>query len=379
MSYPLRLFLILVFLSNFSVLQAQKDSLSFGVDQLAEKVLDWVTIDGKKVNTVFYPIGGYDEQNGLSVGVMPIIVWKSENKKETYSRPTSLIPSLEISTKGMVDADLSLILFDLGRWNIYSSGYYSKGPNQYYGINAQNENELTNFQNNIGGIFGELSYELSSIVFLGLRYEFQSMRITELDGTSLNPEVLGFEGGNLLGFGPVLKIDTRDNIVYPARGMYFQAGTAFYSDKLGSDYSFSNYYIDWSQFYSFNDKRTILGQNIKVNYKTDGLPFYAMNSLGTKTNLRFIGTPNRFVNQGMWLYQIELRQDIWWRISAVLFAGIGDTFDNQDDLAFDQPKFGGGFGLRFRLSEEIRINFRMDLGWGNYHQNGVWLTSREAF
>ena len=363
--------LLLLLTVSTSYGQQVNDTTEFA---LVDKLIDILTVNSKNedFSMVFYPTGDYSEQTGLSVGVMPILTWKRDKEGE-YFRPTSLIPSLEISTKGMYDADLSLILFGLGRWNIFASGFFTYTPNTYYGINQTQPQDSSAYFNKIFGAIGEMSYALNPKWFAGLRFDVQYNDFDKIEGDALNESVNGYEGGFTPGLGPVLKYDTRDDIIYPSKGSFITTAFVYYPGQ----YEFNHFFVDARYFIPLEEDKKILALNYLYHNKSGNVPFYQLNQLGGKNRLRSIGQPNRFIDEQMMLFQAEYRQEIWWRIGMTAFFGVGNVFG---EIPFTQDmKYGGGLGLRFRLVDEINLNFRLDIGFGNYQQQGTWITSREAF
>ncbi|MGB0837008.1 MAG: BamA/TamA family outer membrane protein [Flavobacteriaceae bacterium] len=382
-------FLVLAMLSFSSSLWAQEDyktvqkndTLTSGEFHLAEQVMDFLTIEGQKFSVVTFPIGGYSEQTGLSVGLMPIFTWKNTKEKlgSTYNRPTSLIPSFEISTKGMYDADLSLILFGIGNWNLFMTGYLTYTPNTFYGINELDPVEISSYFNTIYGGNGEFTYGLDKNWFVGLRFDLQHNSFEKIQGDALNESVLGYQGGNTVGLGPVVKYDSRDDIVYPTKGFFGTVAFATYMQGMGNTYQYQHFYTDLRYFIPLANDKNVFAFNYLYHNKVGDVPFYALNQLGGKKRLRSIGQPNRFMDKQLMLLQAEYRREIWWRIGMTAFFGLGNTWGQEHTALTKDMKYGGGLGFRFRLSEEVKLNFRMDIGFGNYDQQGTWLTSREAY
>ena len=60
----------------------------------------------------------------------------------------------------------------------------------------------------------------------------------------------------------------------------------------------------------------------------------------------------------------EIRQQLFWRFAGTVFTGLGQIAPDLDDFDDDNLLWSAGFGLRFRLTEQNRMNYRADAAWG---------------
>ncbi len=101
-----------------------------------------------------------------------------------------------------------------------------------------------------------------------------------------------------------------------------------------------------------------------------------MSALGSGKKLRGYYEA-RFRDENAALLQTELHVNVWKRLSAVVFGGIGVLGNSQQLLRVNAPKAAGGAGLRIRINDD-RLNIRADYGIGN-NSTGLYLTMGEAF
>ncbi|WP_044205804.1 BamA/TamA family outer membrane protein [Flammeovirga sp. OC4] len=351
---------------------------------LVDKLLELITYRNERFSSVFYPIGGFSEQEGISIGVMPVVTFNdkdtSSKSQKKYNRPTTFIPSFSVSTKGLFNLDASLIMFGKGKFNMYFNGVYQNVPNTYYGINEETPTDTTSYFNRRFSTFGEVSYELTETLFLGLHYDIQNNTIENVESVPhLYETSEGIAGGFNFGLGPILKFDTRDNIVYPTKGSLLVTSITAYPKMLGNDYVFWHFYSEVSHFFKIKNEKNILGFFGAFHMKSGNIPFYYLNTLGGSKKMRSIAQPNRFIDKNYYLAQVEYRRHLWWRVGLVTFASVGNVYGSNGTNAFENVKYTLGMGFRFQLVENMKLNFRIDYGFGNYDQQGLWLTSREAF
>ena len=102
-----------------------------------------------------------------------------------------------------------------------------------------------------------------------------------------------------------------------------------------------------------------------------------MSQVGNDDLLR--GYPrNRFRDKNLLATQLEYRFPLFWRFGMTTFAGIGDVFNNYQDLKLSYVKYTLGMGLRFLMNSAERLNVRVDYGYGS--EGGYFYVSfTEAF
>ncbi len=76
--------------------------------------------------------------------------------------------------------------------------------------------------------------------------------------------------------------------------------------------------------------------------------------------------------------ELEVRQHLIWRLGGAVFAGLGQVAPALDDFDDNRLLWSAGLGLRFRLTEQNRMNYRTDIAWG---RNGFefYFSITEAF
>ncbi|NLR93704.1 BamA/TamA family outer membrane protein [Flammeovirga agarivorans] len=368
---------------QFTYGQEETYSDSLQEHNFVDKVIDVITFHGENVNIVTYPMAGFSEQEGFSAGLMPVFTFKEKNPEKRqntrFNRPTTFIPSILVSTKGLFNVDASLIMFGLGKWNMYFTGVYQYVPNVYYGINEAVPSDTVNYFNRRFSSFGEVQYEISDTFFFGARYDIQYNEITDVEDTYLNATVEGYNGGFSMGIGPEIRVDTRDNIVYPTKGGLLAIAFTPYLSFTGNDYNFWYFFTEFSQFFSIKNNKNVIGVFAAFHMLDGDIPFYYLNTLGGSKRMRSIAQPNRFIDKNYYMAQVEYRRHLFWRLGVVGFAGVGNVYGSNGTNAFENVKYTVGAGIRFQLVEDMKLNFRIDYGFGNYDQQGLWLTTREAF
>jgi hypothetical protein len=266
------------------------------------------------------------------------------------------------------------------RWLLKGEARYRLFPDRYYGIgnrSVQSNEEL-------------FSYELQTIkklvmrriypkVFLGLDYQVtRYYNVQKQAGKELiTGAVTGSEGSINSGFGLVFSSDRRDNIFNSVKGHFFEVSTYFYSRGLGSEFSFSNYNINFNKYHSVG-RNVVFAWQAVGNFNTGEVPFYNLAAVGGEEIIRGYAR-NRFRDMHFSGAQAEVRVPIAWRLGVALFGGVGDVYRELSDLSWSVAKYSYGAGLRFKVNRKENLNIRLDYGIGRDGNTAFYFAVGEAF
>ena len=77
--------------------------------------------------------------------------------------------------------------------------------------------------------------------------------------------------------------------------------------------------------------------------------------------------------------QAEYRMNILEKLGLVFFAGMGDVANRFSDFNPSEFKFGAGFGFRYTILPENKLNLRFDFGIGTHANSSMTFLPGEAF
>ena len=268
------------------------------------------------------------------------------------------------------------IFYDRNQYYFYGEAGYYKYSYNFFGFGTR-EVPTENYSVNFPRIRLNAFRRVRPNLYAGLRYEYEKYDVTNVtpDGLLVTNQVPGGLGSLIAGAGVGLLYDTRDNVFYPARGIFADFSYLGHGNGTGSEFSYNRYVADVASYHSLSD-RAILAVNYFVSLTGGTAPFNAMSALGSGKKLRGYYEA-RFRDENAALIQTELRVNIWKRLGAVVFGGIGVLGNSQQLFRFDALKAAGGAGLRVRINDD-KLNIRADYGIGN-HSTGLYLTIGEAF
>jgi len=167
----------------------------------------------------------------------------------------------------------------------------------------------------------------------------------------------------LTSVGAAVTRDTSSNRFYPTGGTFFGFTGDFFSEGLGSKYSFQSYKTTFDYYHSLSEKQ-VLAYNAFFCATGGSPPFYGNCIYGTNNELRGYIAGKTFTRYVL-ATQLEYRLELPKRLGLVVFGGLGGVIPGGSQLLF-QNKFlpSGGGGLRFLMSRKFHVNLRADIAQG---------------
>jgi outer membrane protein assembly factor BamA len=327
--------------------------------------------------------------------VLPVVYFTSETRwvLEVFSYKTfklsekSSLSSLKLFLNASQEKQYSFLLpfqvfskhdkyLFLGRIEL------SKYPEYFYGVgNKTTHQQREKYIPTLFSFQAKALKNLDHRLFLGVNLMFRQIR-TDLLGlcNAFNDKsrfvgINGYRGGSI---GPSIIFDSRDHILNPYRGIYFDLSltTAFGEEFSQKTYAYNSATADFRYFIPLYRKH-IFATHIVVESNSGNMPYRDMSVLGGPKNLRgyFYG---RFRDNHLCLIDTELRSNIKGRIGMVVFGGAGSVASHFKYLFSNQWHISYGFGLRYQLNKNDRANVRADLAFGK-DSRSINLLFAEAF
>ena len=247
------------------------------------------------------------------------------------------------------------------------------------------------------GINMDVVRRLSPALRASGRYSFSSTRtfderLSEEDQATIDRL---FPRVRLSGFSGALARDTRDDLLYPTRGMFLSGEGTVAARALGGQVGFMKAYVQAFSFRPVGSPRVVLATRAAVGLADgferevsltdangDPLPEatiavedlpaserffaggdttirgYALDAVGAPETI----SPNGFPTGGnaVLLLNSELRFPVWRDVGAVLFVDGGNVFRRVTDFDITELRGGVGFGLRYQSPVGA---IRLDLGF----------------
>jgi outer membrane protein assembly factor BamA len=218
------------------------------------------------------------------------------------------------------------------------------------------------------GFKAEVLRRIAWKFFVGPRFMTGSSLVTVRPNSVMNfpiPPDIGLHA-NLTSLGARLTRDTRPNHFYPVGGTFFTFTADFFSQELGSKYSFQSYRTTFDKYWSLT-KKQVIASDATFCATAGAPPFYGNCIYGTNNELRGY-TAGRYFTRYMLATQVEYRLVLPKGFGAVIFGGLGGVMPGGNQLAqtIQSSHFlpAGGGGLRYELSKKYHVNLRADLAQG---------------
>ncbi|MFY0625920.1 MAG: BamA/TamA family outer membrane protein [Reichenbachiella sp.] len=348
------------------------------------------SMKGQEVDTLkqepkkfaIYPALGYSPETHWNFGAIAFFVFEDQVEDE-YHRPSSITPYAIYTSKHQILTKVEFDMYLRTGMNVNTEVRYLSFPDNYYGIgNETTPDSVELFNNNFFRLNGRIAKPFSGNLFAGLYYDFQYNSVSSsIENGMLDTDMpIGENGGRNMGLGPGMQYDSRNSTLYPTSGKLFNAGITFYSRIFGSEYDYTSFLLDYRQYFELLGPKNILAFQFRTELTAGSeIPFYKLPAIAGDQRLRGIEHRNLYIDQQSMYFQVEARQDLFWRFGGVVFAGVGEVFDSFSNFNTENLKFVYGLGGRFQAMRDQKLNIRLDLGFSHEGQHAVFLSVKEAF
>lgn len=273
------------------------------------------------------------------------------------------------------------------KMRIYGDFWFKDMPDNYWGVGYQSGRDTpkgdstTAYQRAWYWINPRILWQFEPRKFVGLNIDVNNTAATDVNPLMAEDETFlkyGEENFNV-GFGAILRYDSRDIPVNAWGGTYFDFMATVYSKAFGGDNDYQVYMADFRKYFRIKREGRTLAWQVKGRFGVNDVPYAEMSQLGTPFDLRGY-TWGRYRDNSMIFSILEYRHMFAKRNGdvsphgVVLWAGTGSIASNARDFEYWLPNFG--FGYRFEV--QPRMNLRLDYGFG-LETTGFYFNFNEAF
>src|SRR6266403_3191039 len=303
----------------------------------------------------------------LGSGIVPVLAYIFPLNKSDKTSPPSVIGAAGLvtdnGTRGFVAA--GELYFKENSYR--ATAAFARGNLNYnlYGLGAGASQPKLPLNQTGQVLFAEFLRRIGWKFFLGQRFlcgnSLITLRPANLGTVPLPPDVGLHTALTAVGFR--LQRDTRPNRFYPTTGTLLDFTSDFFSQGLGSKYSFQSYKFTFNKYWSVA-KQQVLAYNGFACLTGGQPPFYGNCIYGTNSELRGY-VAGRYLDRYMVATQLEYRLALPKRFGIVGFGGLGEVVPggNQPCRTKNFLPSGGG-GVRFELSKNYHVNLRVDFAQG---------------
>ncbi|MEM6261615.1 MAG: BamA/TamA family outer membrane protein [Bacteroidota bacterium] len=399
---------------NISLLNAQSpgDSITVQAD----------TVPPPKGSFDLLPAISYSPETQLTLGIIGYYypTWGMDKPGTTQSNLNFLAV---YTTARQLIFETNWEIFSAGNtWRYRGGAFYNRFPDRNYGLGNDAGLRVQEIEEGDTTTVNYLRFSVQRVTvrpvvvrrlapnfYGGLQAEFE----TQYDYQEV-PDQLGYpEGsdsvelasipvmGTRMGIGINLLYDSRDNILNPLNGSYLEFSNHFFTDLLGSDFTYSSYRIDIRKFFNPIKNHTLALRavgNWRFSPDDEQIPLRGLSRVGGRDFVRgyFFGT---YQDNHVLAAEAEYRLPFWpedtdaplskfWkRLGVVGFVGTAQTYGPEQDLRIDAFRVAAGGGLRVLFNPQTRVNIRIDYALGlapnsngpDSRQTGLYFFLAEAF
>lgn len=341
------------------------------------------------------PLITYSPETSLRLGLLGIYIFRLPTAK-----PGTLLSSIRApfsyTLENQIKLKLSYEIFLDDNKRIFSGFIqWQKFPLLFYGIgpNSLEINEELYTNQNFAFNFGMLK-KIGAKTYFGGQVAWQKFNVIDKKELGLLTQdglIPGNNGGIVAGTGISFRYDNRDNNVNAGRGPYVETLITTYQKIFSSNFEFTKLTVDARHFIHLFQKHVVAFQMLfENNWGNPGFEDLAL--LGGDVMMRG-HYQGRFRDKSFWAVQTEYRLpfnrpdwfadnvnklSFWKRGGIVGFAGLGAVAPDLSSFKPDEIKYSIGFGFRFLVMPDERMNVRLDFGFGT-QQPGFYFNLREAF
>lgn len=180
----------------------------------------------------------------------------------------------------------------------------------------------------------------------------------------------------LTSYGLTVTGDWRNDVYTPTAGTLLEVDASFRRREGVTDGRYRKYQAALNHYLALTEQRT-LALRVSGCYAQQDAPFYDLCMFGANSDLRGYSV-GRFRDRAQVSMQLELRQQLSERWGVVAFAGSGQVSSSFSDFNAKNRLASVGAGIRFRVSREPHINFRVDYARGEEEET-LHISVSEAF
>jgi Omp85 superfamily domain len=303
----------------------------------------------------------------LGSGIVPVVAYIFPLNADDQDSPASVVGGVGLATNNGSRAFALGGELYFGRNTYRVTSVFGRGNLNYDLYGLGNGESLSRLPLKQTGqfVFGEFLRRLGWDFFLGPRFVWGSSMITVRASGGGNlplPPDLGLRT-TLAGVGFRLQRDTSSNRFYPMDGTLLDLTSDFFSQGLGSKYSFQSYRLTFNKYVGLTSNQ-VLAYNLFTCATGGKPPFYGNCIYGTDNELRGY-VAGRYLDRYMAATQLEYRLSLPRRFGLAVFGGLGEVVPGGNQL-FRTSHFlpSGGGGVRFELSKAYHVNLRVDIAQG---------------
>ena len=373
--------LLIAALFSLGCLWAQTDSSTIKKQKFPFNILKKI----QQGNLKFVPIPVFtvSPERGASFGAVINYFFKaSRNQQDSLTRASLAYINLQYSTRKQFVSEVGYSVYTNAEKYYLQGGFGYKDFYERYWTFSDNSTSNNNYlgvQYEQLFLRGRLLKNLGKQFFVGLSYNVNSYNAITFESKAIPsiPTVPGINKSFVVGVGPAISIDKRDNQFSPQKGWYAEASLRFHDKWMGSNYKYTLYNIDLRRYIATMPKG-ILALNAVATITDGNVPFLEKQRLGSDKIMRGYFT-GRFRDNQFAAAQMEYRYPIGKSFVLAAFLSAGQTAETLQKMEWNLLQSSVGGGLRYLVNKDKKLYIRIDAGYTKMKNLGIYFNLGDAF
>jgi len=323
----------------------------------------------KRVKILPVPTIGYSPETRTYIGAVTLFTFNLF--KDSLTRTSNAKFEFNYTWNKQLILDMEWnYFFKEEKWFTKGKLQYSDYPDFYYGVGSNTPESNKVLYNSKRIVFeANLLKKVGSKFFLGPNVRYINYYNVSYTGVLSYTELAD---NYTFGVGLTLLRDTRDNLLTPEKGFYFNfiAGYNFTKFKGGQTTIDLRYYKTWAEKFTWANR-------LISEFNFGNPPFYDYAFLGGDQFVRGYDY-GRYRDKNLTSWQTELRLSLIWKFGMAAFGGLSNLY-NASNFSLENTKPNYGLGLRFLVDKHDKTNLRLDYAIGNGENSGFYISFGESF
>lgn len=329
------------------------------------------TVSSERPKFIAYPTIAYSPETRWEFGISALYVYYA--KQDTSNRLSEINAFTFLTLESQYGLWLDHALYsDRSDWFFLGRLRLQRFPLLYYGVGPNTPSEeIAQVDANSIAIRERVLRNVGGNLYLGVELDYQ--QLTSVDFISLSNEPFplptGSNGSTNFGIGIGLVYDNRHNVLNVREGFFGETGFLHYDEAWGSDFSFTQFFLDARYFYPVT-RNQVLAAQIVGNSTSGEVPFNQLSLMGGESMMRgyYLG---RYRDKTLLTTQLEYRFlpfPFSCRWGAAAFISTGGVSPSPREVNLGDWKVAGGAGVRFMIFPSKDVFTRIDVA---FTQEGI--------
>ncbi|MEK6479663.1 BamA/TamA family outer membrane protein [Catalinimonas sp. 4WD22] len=364
MTQAFRRLVLLMSYGLVNTLAVQAQVLEWTKKQVNNVLNDTVATEQPKF--IAYPTIAYAPETRWEIGASAIYVYYAQ--QDTANRLSEINAFTFFTLERQYGLWVDHALYsDRSEWFFLGRLRYQRFPLLYYGIGPDTpEEELAQVDANSLVVRERVLRKITGSLYMGVELDFQ--RLGNVDFIPVQEEPFPLPTGNAgstnMGIGIGLVYDDRHNVLNVREGFFGETGFLHYAGAWGSDFSFTQYFLDARYYYPVNRSQVLAYQLYGVSMNGE-VPFNQLALMGGESLMRGYYT-GRYRDKTLLATQVEYRFlpfPFSRRWGAAAFLSAGGVAPEPREINLGDWVVAGGAGVRFLLFPTKDIYTRLDVAF----------------